>query len=224
VPLLTFPAPQAILLGAVPGGPALLCSLGTEARLAAVDSTNAYREFRLQEGGGAWWTAELPRLAEHSQRLARALADLPGRQKVMKALPRLMEGADSPSPDPVLKARMDGLCTSLAERCVGLSPRLPGVRGLCFSGFLHPGPMSRRVSEACAPYLQLHEPRFPAEVGAALLGLALYKENQERRHLGKALETGELPVGQWSAPPVLVRRLYRTRKPFERFGPDRAVR
>ncbi|MDG7149923.1 hypothetical protein OVN52_10985, partial [Streptococcus pneumoniae] len=65
LPLVTLPAQLAILLGAVPDGPSLLVSLGSELRLAAMDSTHTYREFRLQEGGGQWWTAELERLSEH---------------------------------------------------------------------------------------------------------------------------------------------------------------
>ena len=205
-------------MGAVPHGPSLLVSLGAELRLGAMDSTHTYREFRLQEGGGTWWTAELPRLAQHSPKLTRALAELPTEQKVLRALPRLLEHADFPAPDPVLKARLDGLSATVAESCLGLSTRLPGVSRMTFAGFLHPSPMSRRIADHCAAYLRLETARFPAEVGAALLGLALHQENEERRHLGKPLETGESPPDRWGAPPVLVRRLYRLRKPFEHYA------
>jgi hypothetical protein len=218
VPLLTVPAQAAILLGAVPEGPSLLVSLGSELRLAALDSTNAYRDFRLQEGGGAWWTRELVKLARHSPRLAGALQELGNEQRVMKALPRLLERGDFPSPDPVVKARLDGLCATIAESCLGLCSRLPGIKRISFAGFLHPSPMSRRIGEACAAELRVHSARFPAEVGAALLALALHKENEERRHLGKPLETGQLPPGRWEAPPLLVRRLFRLRRPFEDFA------
>lgn len=213
-PLLTLPAHLAILLGSVPDGPSLLVSLGSELRLAAMDSTHTYREFRLQEGGGQWWTAELERLAEHSPKLRRSLAGL-SRNQVMKALPRLLEGADFPSPDPVLKVRVDGLCQTIAESCLGLSTRLPGVRSISFSGFLHPSPMSRRIAEDCVTALKLREPRFPAEVGAALVGLSLHLENLERAHLGKPLEDGQPPADKWVVPPLLIRRLYRTRRPFD---------
>lgn len=220
VPLLAVPAQLAILLGAVPSVPSLLVSLGSDLRLAALDSTHAYREFRLQEGGGQWWTEELRRLAEHSPKLTRALAGLDGDTKLMKALPRLLEGADFPAPDPVLKVRMDGLCATIAESCVGLASRLPGVRTFSMAGFLHPSPMSQRIGDACSSALRFQVSRFPAEVGAALLGLALHKENQERRHLGKPLEDGKTAPGQWGVSPVLVRRLFRLRRPFDGFAAE----
>lgn len=224
VSLLTLPAHLATLLGAAPAGPSLLVSLGTELRLAAVDGTNTYREFRLQEGGGAWWARELLRLAGHSPKLTRALAGLDSEQKIMRAVPRLLEGADYPAPDPVLRARLEKLCAAIAESCLGLSSRLPGIGSLSFSGYLHPSSMSQRIMAACAAgALRPQQARFPAEVGAALVGLALHKENEERRHLGKPLERGHsLPTG--SPPPLLLRRLYRLRRPFERFtarGGDR---
>lgn len=218
VPLLAVPAQLAILLGAVPGGPSLLVSMGSDLRLAALDSTHTYREFRLQEGGGQWWTGELRRLAEHSPKLTRALSGMTEEGQVMKALPRLLEGADFPAPDPVLKVRMDGLCTTIAESCMGLASRLPGVRTFSMAGFLHPSPMSQRIGDACSRALAFQQPRFPAEVGAALLGLALHRENEERRHLGKPLEDGKMAPGQWGAPPLLIRRLFRTRRPFDGFS------
>ncbi len=217
VSLLTVPAPLAILLGALPSGPGLLLSLGTDLKLVALDSTHVYREFRLQEGGGQWWVGELSKLAEHSTRLSRALSDHTSPARLMKALPQILELGDFPGPDPVLKARLDGLSLTIAESCVGLASRLPGVRRLVMSGFLHPSSLSQRVSEACDGALSQPEPQFPAEVGAALLGLALAKENQERVHLSKPLESGRLPATQWGVSPVLVRRLYRLRRPFEKF-------
>lgn len=220
VALLVVPATLAILLGAVPSGPAMLLSLGSDLRIATLDSTHSFREIRLQEGGGQWWTAELPRLAQHSERLARALSQHDSAPKLMKALPHLLSSGDFPAPDPVLKARLDGLSQTVAESCVSLASRLPGVRRLVMSGFLHPSPMSRRVMEACEGMLGLPQPRFPAEVGSALLGLALYKENQERSHLGKPLESGQLPFTEWGASPVLLRRLYRLRRPFDDFSQE----
>jgi hypothetical protein len=217
LPLITAPAQLAILLGAVPTGPSLLVSLGADLRLAAMDSTNTYREFRLQEGGGHWWTQELSRLAAHSSKLTRALEGLTDQTRVMKALPRLLEAADFPAPDPVLKVRVDGLCATIAESCLGLCSRLPGIRDLSLAGFLHPGPLSERIREGCAGHLRYREPRFTAEIGAALLGLALHKENEERRHLGKPLADGQSPPERWEAPPLLMRRLYRMRRPFDRF-------
>ena len=217
VSLLSFPAGLAILLGAVPSGPAMLLALGSDLRIAALDSTHTYREYRLQEGGGQWWTLEVKRLAEHSQRLTRALSSFETPPQVMKALPRLLELGDFPSPDPVLKARLDGLGETIAQSCIGLASRLPGIRRLVMSGFLYPSPLSRRVEEACQGVLGLPKPHFSADVGAALLGLALYRENQERQHLGKPLETGRFPATEWGASPVLLRRLYRLRRPFEAF-------
>lgn len=216
IPLLTLPALLAVMLGAVPSAPSLLVSLGAELRLAALDSTHTYREFRLQEGGGLWWTHELGRLAEHSPRLARTL-ESQSQSSMMRALPRLLEGADFPSPDPVLKVRVDGLCATIADSCMGLSSRLPGIRILSLSGFLHPSPMSRRIAEGCSGSLAVQQPRFPAEVGAALVGLALFKENEERRHLGKPFENGQSPQDRWEVPAALLRRLLRTRRPFDRF-------
>jgi hypothetical protein len=219
VSLVTMPAQQAQLLGAIPSAPSLLVSLGAELRLASIDSTNTYREFRLQEGGGHWWTQELAKLAAHSSKLQRALAGLGEPLKVMKALPRLLEGADFPAPDPVLKVRVDGLCATIAESCLGLSSRLPGIGAMSLAGFLHPGPMSLRISEGCAGHLRVQQARFPAEVGAALLGLALYKENEERRHLGKPFEDGQSAPDRWAVPTVLVRRLFKLRRPFDSFAP-----
>jgi hypothetical protein len=218
LPLLIIPAQLASLLGAVPHGPSMLISMGSELRLAALDSTHSYREFRLQEGGAHWWVQELHRLAEHSPKLRRALSEFKGQQKIMRALPRLLEGADFPAPDPVLKARLDGLCELIATNCLGLCSRLPGISAFSLCGFLHPSPMSARVRQAVGQALPQPPARFPAEVGAALLGLALHKENEERRHLGKPLEDGKAPAGQWTASPLLVRRLYRLRRPFERFN------
>ena len=224
VPLIPLPAQLAILLGAIPTGPSLLISLGSDLRLVTLDRTNTYREFRMQEGGGRWWTHELRRLSTHSPKLTRALAGLETETKVLKALPGLLEGADFPSPDPVLKARVDGLCTTIAESCLSLAYRLPGVGNFSMAGFLHPSPMSRRIGDAAATGLTHRQARFPAEVGAALLGLALYKENEERKHLGKPQEEGKLPPTQWGASPVVLRRLFKIRRPFEHFASPTAVR
>jgi hypothetical protein len=220
VPLLTLPAQQAVLLGALPSGPSLSLSLGAELRLAAVDATHVYQEYRFQEGGGLWWTEELLKLSEHSPRLTRSLAGLGDRRRILRALPRLLEGADFPAPDPVLKVRVDSLSSSIAESCLGLSTRLPGIRVMTMAGFLHPSPLSRRVSQACSGYLRQQQARFPAEVGAALLGLALHLENEERRHLGKPPEDGRPSRDRWTASPTLVRRLFRTRRPFPDFPVD----
>lgn len=217
VALLTVPATLSVLLGALPSGPGMLLSMGSNLRIATVDSSHSFRELRMQEGGGQWWSMELSKLAQHSPRLSQAMAQHRSGPQLMKAVPRLLETGDYPSPDPVLKARLDKLGQSVAESCLNVASRLPGVRRLVLSGYLHPSPMSRRVLEACEGTLDLPQPRFPAEVGAALLGLALYKENQERLHLGKPPETGQFPATDWGASPVLLRRLFRLRKPFPEF-------
>lgn len=217
VPLQLIPSQLAILLGAVPHAPSLLVSLGADLRLASLDSAHNYREFRLQEGGGLWWTGELPRLAQHSLKLQRALAPISNTNTLLKSLPQLLENADYPAPDPVLKARMDGLCANIANRCLYLASRQPGIRYLSLAGYLFPSTISRRIVEGCSEHLRHLPARFPAEVGAALVGLALYKENQEREHLGKAKEDGRPTPTQKEISPVLLRRLYKIRRPFERF-------
>lgn len=215
--LLTFPSQLATLLGAIPEGPGLLVSLGSELRIAAIDSTHKCHDFRFQEGGGQWWVAELRRLAQHSQRLQQALSRYQSLDATLRAIPKLLETADFPSPDPVLKIRVDGLCETIATSCLRLASRLSGVRHVTFSGYLHPSPLSQRISSHFAKSLQVRPPAFPSDIGAALLGLALQKENEERAHLGKPYETGSSPPHQWVPPATLLRRLYRIRHPFESY-------
>lgn len=217
VPLLCLPAPMAVMLGAIPGTPSLLVSLGAELRLATLDSAHNYREYRLQEGGGIWWTHEFTRLAPHSAKLQRALIAHPSATRLTKAVPELLHYAEYPAPDPVLKARLDGLCRTIAESCLGLASRQPGVRLMSTAGYLASSPMGRRIVDGCAGYLEYRTPRFPPEVGAALVSLAVFTENQERALLGKAPETGQLPSGVWGLPASLLRRLPRIRRPFERY-------
>ncbi len=225
--LVMLPATQAILLGAIPYAPGLLISLGSALRLATCDSTHVYREFRLQEGGGAWWVQELLRISEHSPRLRQRLSALGANEsQLLRAVPSLLELADYPGPDPVLKIRLDGLCTTIANSCLGLSSRLPGLGRVALSGFLHPSPMSQRITRNLTEqdtHLRIPKPRFPASVGAALVALAAHKEMQERQLLGKSSQSsGEAAkLGDWGAPVDLIRRLYRIRKPFDRYpSPD----
>lgn len=223
IPLLVLPAASATLLGAIPSGPGLLVSMSANLRLAVIDSTQTYREFRLSEGGAGWWLLELQRLSEHSAGLAREMAKLgPGELKSkIRYLPRLLELGDFPAPDPVLKPRLDKISTTIADSCMGICTRLPGVKRISFAGFLHPGSMSERIEKRVMeeePKIRFNQPQFPPEVGAALMGLAYLKENQERAHLEKPLFEGHAATGkEWTPSPVLLRRLYRLRKPFEHF-------
>lgn len=220
-----LPATQAILLGALPHAPGLLISMGSSLRLATCDSTHVYREFRLQEGGGAWWVEELKRISEHSPRLRQRLSAVgAGEAALLRAVPSLLELGDFPGPDPALKIRLDGLCNTISNSCLGLSTRLPGLGRIALSGFLHPSAMSRRIVRNLTEpnsHLRLPAPRFPAPIGSALVALAAHKEIEEQQLLGKSSPSvGEKPkLGDWGAPVDLVRRLYRMRKPFDRYIP-----
>jgi hypothetical protein len=59
----------------------------------------------------------------------------------------------------------------------------------------------------------LKEPHSVApELGSALMGLMLVKENQERKHLKRPAYEASYDRNRWEPPSVLVRRLYRTRR------------
>lgn len=228
VPLLALPGHAATLVGAIPSGPGLLVSLGADLKLAVIDSTQTYREFRLAEGGGLWWLMELERLAAHSPGLRRELDRLgPGElRSKLPHLPRLLELGDFPSPDPVLKPRLDKISATLAESCLGVTTRLPGVKRLTMSGFLNPGSITERMVRHInkeAPHLRILHPKLPREAGAALMGLAYWHENVERRHLERPAFEGHVASGKdWAPSPVLLRRLYKTRRPFEHYPEDTA--
>lgn len=222
--LICVPAPASHLLGAYPGGPAVLTNLGADLKLTVIDSTLTYREFRLNEGGGNWWLAQLQKLSEHSPRLSREFSRLGPAEPAdrLRYLPRLLELGDFPGPDPVLKPKLDKISETVADRILAITARLPGVRRVVLGGFLHPGSVSERIVrhiKSEAPGLRVVEPRFLPEVGAALFGLAHLKENEERNHLGKPRLEGFVVSGKdWTSPPDLVRRLHRTRKPFEEYS------
>lgn len=195
----------------------MLISIGSELRLVAIDTLHKYYDYRLPVGGGYWWTGELRKLALHSTQLKSALTGIASPDDIMKALPRLLTKADFPNPDPILKISLDGISKEVAQNCLGLASRLSGVKSASFSGFLHPGPFSKRIATACSRYLSICSPKFPADVGGALLALALYRENEERLHLGKPLETGDPPHKEWAPSPTVMRRLYRLKRPFEKY-------
>lgn len=221
-PDFTQPALASSLLGAVPQGPGLYLSLGREVRLAAVDSTNRYREYRFLEGGGQWWLGELARLSEHSSKLRTHFSRLESGAPTLTALPSLLELGRYPTPCPVLKPRLEKVARKLAEAVAGSASRLPGLARYAVGGFLAESSLGHLVKEHLKeiyPHLKLMETRFPPEVGSALLGLAFDRENEERRHLGKAPFVFPSRPDSWGPPPELLRRLYRLRKPFEEFPP-----
>lgn len=218
--LLTVPALAAILVGAIPSAPGLLVSLGAELRLAVTDSTVSYREFRISEGGGLWWTRELFKVAENSARIQARLRPFVGKkpESLLPYLPQILEMGSYPGPDPVLKLRVEDIAEKVAESCLGLSTRLPGLSRLTLAGFLHPTSLSQKLLDGVAkeaPDFKLLSPTFPAEIGAALFGLAFCLENRERKHLQKPNLRAEIDPKQWEPNSHLLRRLYRTRRPFE---------
>lgn len=223
-PLLTpdivQPALSSVLLGAIPDRPGLLLNLGKEVRIALIDSTLTYREYRFTEGGGEWWRAEVSRLAEHSLRLQTHLKQFPQGRPGLRNIPQLLELGQYPTPDPVLKPRLEKMASQLAQMVIRATARLPGMEDYALSGYLGKSSfgklVARRLAEE-APYLRERKPRFPPEVGAALSGLAQERENWEREHLGKELFQQDRTEDAWAPPQPLIRRLYRLRKPFERF-------
>lgn len=220
-PQVVQPALSAVLLGSIPTTPGLLISLGQEVRLAAIDSTLGYREFRFQEGGGTWWQREIRRLSEYSQRLKVHLQAYPDHHPPLPQLGRLLEMGRYPTPDPVLKPRLDKIAQRLAEMALTLTLRRPGISNYAFSGFLAESALAQSIGERLedlAPQLRRQRPRFPPEVGAALTALALFKENAERRHLAKATFAQARSLDDWQPPQVLLRRLFRLRKPFAEYA------
>lgn len=220
-PQIVQPALSAVLLGAIPGHPGLLISLGKEVRFALIDSTLAYREYRINEGGGAWWQGELMNLSQHSQRLTVHLKDFEGHRPPLDQVPRLLELGTFPTPDPVLKPRLEKVAAQLSGMALTLTSRLPGIKSFAMSGFLADSALGRMLAEkllASAAHLRWKEARFPPEVGAALSTLALKVENWERAHLGKPAFEQDRSVDEWTPPQVLIRRLYRLRKPFAEYS------
>lgn len=214
------PALASVLLGAIPQGPGLLLSLGREVRFALIDSTLAYREYRITEGGGTWWQKELVVLSQHSRRLQTHLSDFSTEEPPLPHLPKLLELGQFPTPDPVLKPRLEKVATRLAEMAQTLTARLPGLKRYCLSGFLARSTLGALVAQNLAkeaPHLRAVDAQFPPEVGSALLGLAQDRENWERDHLGKAPFVQDRTVDEWCPPRVLLRRLFKLRKPFEAY-------
>ena len=220
-PQIVQPALSAVLLGAIPGHPGLLISLGKEVRFALIDSTLSYREYRINEGGGAWWQGELMKLSQHSQRLTVHLKNFEKSTPPLREISRLLELGTFPTPDPVLKPRLEKVAGQLSDMALTLSSRLPGIRSFAMSGFLADSALGRLLAEkllARASHLRWKAPRFPPEVGAALSTLALKAENWERGHLGKPPFEQDRSIDEWTPPQVLIRRLYRLRKPFEEYS------
>lgn len=219
-PDIVQPALSSVLLGAIPDRPGLLLNLGREVRIALIDSTLTYREYRFTEGGGDWWRAEVQRLAEHSLRLQTHLKQFSQGKPGLRNIPQLLELGQYPTPDPVLKPRLEKMAGQLAQMVIRATARLPGMEDYALSGYLGKSSfgrlVARRLSEE-APHLRERTPRFPPEVGAALSGLAQERENWEREHLGKELFQQDRTQDDWAPPQELIRRLYRLRKPFERF-------
>ena len=217
-PEIVQPALSATLLGAIPTTPGLLISLGREVRFALIDSTLTFREYRIVEGGGAWWQQELPKLAAHSRRLAVHLKNFPDGKPPLARISNLLEMGLPPTPDPVLKPRVEKIARKLAEMAATLVHRMPGISRYHISGFLADSSVGRHLGQALNEHAKPARPEFPPEVGAALSSLALEKENWEREHLEKELFGQDRSVDEWAPPKVLVRRLFRMRKPFERYG------
>lgn len=212
------PALASVLLGAIPDRPGLLLSMGREVRIALIDSTLTYREYRFTEGGGSWWQLELTRLAEHSVRLQTHLKSFKDGKPTLKHLPQLLELGQFPTPDPVLKPRLEKMAERLAQMALRACARLPGLEHYSLSGFLGRSSFGDLVAQylnELAPQLRRRTPKFPPEIGSALLSLAQDRENWEREHLGKPLFSQDQTVDEWTPPRELIRRLYRLRKPFE---------
>lgn len=220
-PQLVCPTLSVSLLGAIPHGPGLYLHLGQEIKLAVIDSTHTYREFRFLEGGGSWWLGELQKLSAHSPRLRAHLKTWPEGEVPLAALPQLLEIGQFPTPCAVLKPRLEKVARSLGNTVVTAAARLPGLRRYALGGFLSESGLGRLIHDHLAEHFETLKPtpgRFPPEVGSALIGLAWHKENEERSHLKKD-PLALAPVSQdWAPPPVLVRRLYRMRKPFEEYS------
>lgn len=217
LPTIIQPALSATLIGAIPGSPGLIASLGREVRMATVDAGLSYREYRIQEGGGAWWQRELVKLSEHSQRLRLHLG---GKPPTLQEVPRLLEMGRFPTPDPVLKPRLEKIAERLVAMVITLSERPPGLKRFTTSGYLARSALGELVCQrlkALSPHLRLRPAPFPPEVGAALSGLALETENWERDHLGKELFVPDLDSDEWSPPKTIIRRLFRLRRPFEAY-------
>jgi hypothetical protein len=220
-PEIVQPALSSVLLGAVPGGPGLLLSLGKEVRFALIDSTLTYREYRINEGGGTWWQSELLSLAQHSTRLQTHLKEFGEGKPPLRAVPRLLELGRYPAPDPALKPRLEKIARRLGEMAYTVTARLPGLQRYALSGYLADSALGELIKENLnniAPHLKFTPSRFPPEVGSALVALAQEKENWERTHLGKPIFQQDRTVDGWAPPQELIRRLFKIRKPFERFG------
>ena len=217
-PQVVQPALSATLLGAIPTTPGLLISLGREVRFALIDSTLTFREYRIVEGGGAWWQQELPRLAVHSTRLGVHLKNFPKGVPPLSRVSSLLEMGVPPTPDPVLKPRVEKIARKLSEMSATLIHRMPGISRFHISGFLADSSLGRQLGQALQEHARAARSEFPPEVGAALSSLALERENWERSHLEKEDFAQDRSVDEWAPPKVLVRRLFRMRKPFERYG------
>jgi len=217
-PQIVKPALSAVLLGAIPSGPGLLISLGREVRLATIDSTHTFKEYRVMEGGGAWWQQEFPRLAAHSRRLSVHLKDFPQGVPPLSRLVGLLELGRPPSPDAVLQARLEKIAAGVVGMASKLLRRLPGIQRFHISGFLAGSALGQLVAEKLVEHARPSGAEFPPEVGAALSSFAMDRENWERSHLGKEPFGQDPGKNEWAPPRELVRRLYRTRKPFEHYG------
>lgn len=216
------PALASVLLGALPTEPGLLVSLGREVRFALIDSTLSYREYRFNEGGGTWWQREIASQAQHSTRLQTHLKSFSEKTPPLKAVPQLLELGSYPTPDPVLKPRLDKTIRQLAEMVTRVTARLPGLSSYSVSGFLANSPLGtgmRKILSETQPKLRFKTPRFPPEVGSCLLSLSHEREDWEREHLGKDPYQPEHSPGDWAPPKPLLRRLYRMREPFQEFQP-----
>ncbi len=224
-PTLVVPSRAAVLLGAFPQRAAFITILGAELRFVALDVSLTFRDVRWHEGGGHWWLEEFHRLGPHSQRLQQSLSSLETKAvgKRLQAVPKILELADYPGPDPVLKARLDKIGLALAERCAVVASRLPGVVRYSLAGYLSQsvlGQRLRRELEKLPGSPVFHSPHFPPEVGAAALAWSFWSENRERKMLDRPdlfLELTQKNVGKWGPPKTLVRRLYRAPRLFPNY-------
>ena len=85
------------------------------------------------------------------------------------------------------------------------------------SGFLAKSALGDLISRSLSEHARPASQQFPPEVGAALSSLALERENWERAHLDKEPFEQDRTLDEWAPPSVLVRRLYRMRRPFEHY-------
>jgi len=220
-PEVVQPALSSVLLGAIPEGPGMLLSLGREVRIALIDSTLTYREYRIAEGGGMWWQAELEKLSQHSLRLRTHLKAFAEGKPPLRSIPQLLDLGRYPTPDPVLKPRLEKIAGKLVKMALNISSRLPGLKRFALSGYLANSALGELIKKGLneeAPQLKFKKPQFPPEVGSALMALAFERENWERDHLGKEIFSQDRSDDSWSPPQALVRRLYKLRKPFERYS------